>query len=43
MSEARAITNMIGNGVGALAIARWEGGLDSARLREALVAGGKNS
>ena len=42
MSEARAITNMIGNGVGALAIARWEGGLDSTRLREVLVAGGKN-
>jgi aerobic C4-dicarboxylate transport protein len=33
MSEARAITNLIGNGVATLAIARWEGDLDVARLR----------
>jgi aerobic C4-dicarboxylate transport protein len=36
MSEARAITNMIGNGVGALAIANWEGSLDRTRLNEVL-------
>jgi aerobic C4-dicarboxylate transport protein len=32
MSEARAITNLIGNGVGTLAMARWMGELDRARL-----------
>jgi aerobic C4-dicarboxylate transport protein len=37
MSEARAITNMIGNGVGALAIANWEGSLDRTRLNAVLV------
>jgi aerobic C4-dicarboxylate transport protein len=37
MSEARAITNLIGNGVATLAIARWEGELDRARLEEALA------
>ena len=37
MSEARAITNMIGNGVGALAIANWEGSLDRTRLIAVLV------
>jgi aerobic C4-dicarboxylate transport protein len=36
MSEARAITNLIGNGVATLAIARWEGELDRQRLAEAL-------
>jgi len=36
MSEARAITNFIGNGVATLVIARWEGELDSDRLRQEL-------
>jgi aerobic C4-dicarboxylate transport protein len=36
MSEARAITNVIGNGVGALVVARWQGQLDRDRLREVL-------
>ncbi|WPP01767.1 dicarboxylate/amino acid:cation symporter [Pseudomonas sp. HR96] len=36
MSEARAITNTIGNGVGTLAIAKWVGALDSAKLHRAL-------
>jgi aerobic C4-dicarboxylate transport protein len=36
MSEARAITNLIGNGVATLVIARWEGELDRERLRAAL-------
>jgi DAACS family dicarboxylate/amino acid:cation (Na+ or H+) symporter/aerobic C4-dicarboxylate transport protein len=36
MSEARAITNTIGNGVGCLAIAKWVGALDTARLKRAL-------
>jgi len=39
MSEARAITNLIGNGVATLAVARWEGELDRARLRAVLAAG----
>ena len=39
MSEARAITNLIGNGVATLAVARWEGELDVARLRQALAQG----
>lgn len=39
MSEARAITNLIGNGVATLAVSRWEGTLDLARLRAELDAG----
>ena len=39
MSEARAITNLIGNGVATLAIARWEGDLDVVRLRAELAGG----
>jgi aerobic C4-dicarboxylate transport protein len=36
MSEARSITNFIGNGVAAVVVARWEGELDTARLTEEL-------
>ena len=36
MSEARALTNVIGNGVAALAIARWEGELSADDLKRAL-------
>ncbi len=36
MSEARAITNLIGNGVATIAIARWEGTLHRDRMREVL-------
>ena len=43
MSEARAITNLIGNGVATIAISRWEGGLDAARLRAALAHRGDTS
>src|SRR5216117_248899 len=32
MSEARALTNVIGNGVATLVVARWTGDLDSVRL-----------
>jgi len=42
MSEARAITNLIGNGVATLAIARWEGDLDVAKLRAELASGGRH-
>lgn len=37
MSEARAITNLIGNGVATVAIARWEGALDRDRMRRVLA------
>ncbi len=36
MSEARAITNLIGNAVATMVIARWEGALDMASVRRAL-------
>ncbi len=39
MSESRALTNLIGNGVGALVIARWEGELDRDRLATELAQG----
>ena len=37
MSEVRALTNLIGNGVACLAISRWEGELDPVRLRRAMA------
>jgi len=36
MSEARALTNLAGNGIGTLAIAHWTGQLDHARLAQVL-------
>ena len=36
MSEARSITNFIGNGVAAIVVARWENELDTSRLAEVL-------
>jgi aerobic C4-dicarboxylate transport protein len=39
MSEARAITNLIGNAVATMAISRWEGALDVARVRRVLAHG----
>ena len=32
MSEARALTNLIGNGVAAVVVAKWEGALDEVRM-----------
>ena len=40
MSEARAITNLIGNGVATIVVASWEGSLDRDRLRRVLGASG---
>jgi len=37
MSECRAVTNFIGNGVAALVMARWEGELSAEELRAALL------
>jgi aerobic C4-dicarboxylate transport protein len=39
MSEARAITNLISNGVATMAVARWEGGLDLQRVTAVLNGG----
>jgi len=36
MSMARAVTNMIGNGVAGIVVARWDGALDEKRLKEEL-------
>jgi aerobic C4-dicarboxylate transport protein len=36
MSEARALTNMIGNGVATVVIARWEGEFDREKLEQVL-------
>lgn len=37
MSEARAITNLIGNGVASVAVSKWEGELDHARASAVLA------
>ncbi|MEI6667212.1 MAG: dicarboxylate/amino acid:cation symporter [Acidobacteriota bacterium] len=37
MSECRALTNVVGNGVATIAVSRWEGDLDKATLRERLA------
>ena len=39
MSEARALTNFIGNGIATIFVARWEGELDRAALHRELDAG----
>ncbi|HUN48124.1 MAG TPA: dicarboxylate/amino acid:cation symporter [Stellaceae bacterium] len=36
MSECRALTNLVGNGIATIVISRWEGELDRAQLRSAL-------
>jgi aerobic C4-dicarboxylate transport protein len=37
MSECRALTNLIGNGVATIVISRWEGELDVDKLHEAMA------
>ncbi|MBK7397842.1 MAG: dicarboxylate/amino acid:cation symporter [Myxococcales bacterium] len=37
MSEARALTNLVGNGVATLAVSRWEGALDLDRAHKVLA------
>ena len=37
MSEARALTNLVGNGVATIVVSKWEGALDENRLRERLA------
>jgi aerobic C4-dicarboxylate transport protein len=36
MSEARALTNLIGNGVATVVVAKWTGDLDMVRLQQVL-------
>ena len=36
MNEARAVTNLIGNGIATIAIAKWDGALDQAMVREVI-------
>jgi aerobic C4-dicarboxylate transport protein len=36
MSEARALTNLIGNGVATVVVGKWCGELDAARMRKVL-------
>ncbi len=38
MSEARAITNLIGNAVATIAVSRWDGSLDLPRAQAVLAA-----
>jgi aerobic C4-dicarboxylate transport protein len=37
MSECRALTNLVGNGVATIVISRWEGELDGAQLKAAMA------
>jgi aerobic C4-dicarboxylate transport protein len=37
MSECRALTNLIGNGVATIVISRWEGELDVTQLKAAMA------
>lgn len=37
MSECRALTNLVGNGVATVVISRWEGELDTRKLREIMA------
>ena len=39
MSECRALTNLVGNGVATLVVARWEGELDNDTLQRELASG----
>ena len=39
MSECRALTNLVGNGIATLVIARWEGDLDRETLARELARG----
>jgi aerobic C4-dicarboxylate transport protein len=37
MSECRALTNLVGNGVACVVVSRWEGELDMAKLNEVMA------
>ena len=37
MSECRALTNVVGNGVATIVVSRWEGELDTAKMRDVMA------
>jgi aerobic C4-dicarboxylate transport protein len=37
MSECRALTNVVGNGVATIVVSRWEAELDTAKMREVMA------
>jgi len=37
MSEARALTNLVGNGVATVVVSKWEGELDMAKMQRVLA------
>jgi Na+/H+-dicarboxylate symporter len=41
LNEARAVTNLIGNGVATIAVAKWEGALDLDQMKRAFAAASK--
>lgn len=43
MSECRALTNVVGNGVATIVVSRWQGELDSAKMREVMSHPGANN
>ena len=43
MSECRALTNVVGNGVATLVVSRWEGELDLPKMRQAMEHSEENS
>lgn len=43
MSECRALTNVVGNGVATLVVSRWQGELDSTKLREVMIHPGEDA
>lgn len=43
MSEARALTNLVGNGVATIVVAKWEGALDEERLQSELNGGSRDA
>jgi len=42
MSECRALTNVVGNGVATIVVSRWEGELDTEKLQEAMAPSAKD-
>ena len=43
MSECRALTNVVGNGVATLVVSRWQGELDIKKMNEVLANPGENT
>lgn len=43
MSECRALTNVVGNGVATIVVSHWQGELDAAKMRDVMAHPGENS